>query len=169
VPLALYASPNAKAGERRDRADVVELTDIFPTFAALAQVLAPASLPGRDLFAGPPAEPRYGYAEFGDMLAVRSANHLLMARLWMHGGTALDPEITTRLVNRPPQGSTFALHDIVKDPMQTTDLVTTDTEAARLLYTAMVERRTGPGAPPEGALSAEQIEALRTAGALNYW
>ena len=169
VPLAVYGTESVHVASETN--EVTEGVDLFPTIARLANVMAPVGLAGADLldpatFRG---EPRYGYAEFGDMLAIRSRTHLLMARLWMHGGTALDPEITTRLMQRSRLGSTFALHDVSTDPMQHHDVVKADEATARTLYAALAQRRTGPGSPPDRGLTEAQVAALRASGALNYW
>ncbi len=168
VPLAIFGP--ASAGSPLVVPEVRELTDIAPTIAHLGRALPPAGLTGRDLFeTAPPTTERVAYAEFGDMLAGRSQRYLLMARLWMHGGTALDPEITRKLRDRPSPGSTFTLHDIVADPMQTTNLVSTDPKDAATMYDALLALRTGPAAPPQGGLTQDQVAKLRSSGALNYW
>lgn len=173
VPLVVYGPPAAWTGGGTPPlvvGDVRELVDIVPTLAHLARVMAPAGIAGRDLLeTGPPPVERVAYAEFGDMLAARSSRYLLLARLWMHGGTALDPEITRKLRDRPSPGSTFTLHDIVADPLQATNLVTDHVPEAAVLYDALLALRTGPGAPPAGGLTAEQVAKLRASGALNYW
>lgn len=148
--------------------DVVEVVDLFPTIARLARAMPPADVAGRDLF-GKPDPARVALAEFGDMLAVRSARHLLMARLWLHGGSALDPLIEARLVSKSDPNRSFTLHDVVADPMQESDLYTKDPERAAQLYAAMVALRQGPGAPPLGPFSAEAVQAMRASGANTYW
>lgn len=175
VPLAIYGPATALveasgAPSPLVVSDVRELVDVVPTVAHLGRVMAPAGITGRDLLElGPPAVERVAYAEFGDMLAARSSRYLLLARFWMHGGTALDPEITRKLRERPSPGSTFTLHDIAADPYQTTNLVGDRLKEAAGLYDALLALRTGPGAPPAGGLTQEQVAKLRSSGALNYW
>ena len=163
VPLHVYG-PSAPAALPA----VTPLVDLAPTIAHLAGVLPPAGLAGNDLFADPPADPAC-YAEFGDMLALRTERHLLVARLWMHGGTALDPQLTEKLRMRPDPGSSFTLHDVLADPLQVHDIVQSDTTVAGSTWRRMLEIRTGPGAPPNGGLSPDQVAALRKAGSIGYW
>lgn len=103
------------------------------------------------------------------MLALRTERHLLVARLWMHGGTALDPQLTEKLRMRPDPGSSFTLHDVLADPLQVHDIVQSDTTVAGSTWRRMLEIRTGPGAPPNGGLSPDQVAALRKAGSIGYW
>lgn len=166
VPMLLFSSSGASP---RTDDDVVELIDIAPTFARLAEVMPPAGLPGRDLLTAPPDPDRVCYAEFGDMIAVRSRSHLLMARLWMHGGTTLDPEITRRLLEAPAGATSFALHDIAADPLQERELLATEEATGKALYREMARIRQTSGATPEDALSPERIEALRKTGAQSYF
>jgi arylsulfatase A-like enzyme len=150
---------------------IVELVDLMPTVTKLAQAASPANLPGTDLLSQLDGNANDGdsYAEFGDMLSLRQGDHLMMARLWMHGGTSMDPEITRRLKAAPNPGSTFLLHQVVVDPMQMSELARQEPDIARQMYDRLVEVRLGPGAPPGGGLSNEQVQALRSSGALNYW
>ncbi len=167
VPMLLFSSSGAGPTQAVD--DVVELVDVFPTFARLANVMAPAGLVGTDLLVRAPAPGRLCYAEFGDMIAVRSRSHLLLARLWMHGGTTLDPEITERLVHAPAQKTSFALHDIAADPLQEKELLAGEAALGQALYQEMVRIRQTTAAPPETGLSREQVDALRKTGALSYF
>ncbi|GDX82854.1 hypothetical protein LBMAG42_46650 [Deltaproteobacteria bacterium] len=166
VPLAIYSS--ARSEPRRESA-VVELLDLAPTFCRLGNAMPPAGLYGRELLSTKPDPTRIAYAEFGDMIAARSASHLLLARLWKHGGSTLDPEITERLLTAPPSSSSFSLHNVETDPMQTTERLLTEPAEALRLYQHMVEVRQGAGAPPDRGLTTEQVKALRETGALNYF
>ena len=176
VPLVVFG-PKSGHPKLQPSADtlveptIVELVDLMPTVTTLAQAATPANLPGKDLLAQLDGNANDGdsYAEFGDMLSLRSGQHLMMARLWMHGGTSMDPEITRRLKAAPNPGSTFLLHEVVGDPMQVSELVEQEPDVARQMYERMIEVRVGPGAPPGGGLSNEQVQALRNSGALNYW
>ena len=64
--------------------------------------------------------------------------------------------------------STVTLHDIVADPLQATNLVTDRVSEAAALYDALLALRTGPGAPPAGTLTAEQVAKLLASGTLGY-
>jgi arylsulfatase A-like enzyme len=165
VPLSLYTSA---AGPTRVVGDVVELVDVLPTFARLAGVMPPAALAGHDLLGASDPE-RVGYAEFGDMIAVRSRTHLLLARLWMHGGTTLDPEISRRLIEAPEGRTSFALHDVASDPLQEHELLEEQAALAHTLYERMVALRQGPGAPPDRGFTEEQVQALRGSGSQSYF
>ena len=173
VPLRVFGPASAWTGGGEPPlviSDVHELVDLLPTFAHLGRVMPPADLAGKDLFLEDPnAGERGCYAEFGDMLAVRSRQYLLLARFWAHGGTALDPEMTRKLQERPNPGSTFLLHDVAADPMQEHNLVTERQDVAAAHYEQLLQLRTGPGSPPAGGLTREQVEALRASGALSYF
>ena len=166
VPLYAFSSSPSPT---RVVGDVVELVDILPTFVRLAGVMPPAALAGRDLLTAPPDPDRLGYAEFGDMIAVRSRTHLLLARLWMHGGTTLDPEISRRLIEAPEGRTSFALHDVADDPMQEHELLADQKALGHALYDRMVEIRQGPGAPPDRGFTDEQVAALRGSGTQSYF
>ena len=167
VPLVVYSS--AAVPEPRVEPAIVELLDLAPTIFRKANAMPPAGLSGHDLLLGTPDPNRIAYAEFGDMIAVRSASHLLLARLWKHGGSTLDPEITERLLGASSSSSSFSLHNVEQDPMQTAERMVLEPELAHQLYDRMVEVRQGAGAPPENGLTPEQVKALRATGALNYF
>ena len=151
---------------------VVELVDLVPTFAAWAGAVPPGGLPGTDLN-GEPGEP-FAYAEFGDMLAVRTGPHLLTFRCYVHNGTSLDPAIDGRLreLRLPHEFATF--HDVTSDPFQQRDLTVgeiadADLGAARKALKLMRTLRAGPGAVPPGAMTPEKLEAVRLSSAMGYW
>jgi len=166
VPLAVYASG---AGETRTVPEVVELLDLVPTLSRLGGAIPPANLVGVDLLANQHDPARVAYAEFGDMFAVHSATHLLLARVWQHGGTTLDPELTKRVLEAKPGITSFGLHDVEHDPFQQDDLLTTDAALGLELYQKLLAIRQGPGAPPPDALTPDRIEALRTSGTISYF
>ncbi len=166
VPLAVYASG---AGETLTVPEVVELLDLVPTLARLGGAIPPANLVGVDLLANKHDPARVAYAEFGDMFAVRSATHLLLARVWQHGGTTLDPELTKRVLEARPGITSFGLHEVEHDPFQQDDLLGAEAALGLDLYRKLLAIRQGPGAPPPDALTPERIEALRTSGTISYF
>lgn len=166
VPLAVYAPDS---GETRTVAEVVELLDLLPTLARLGGAIPPANLVGVDLLTSRHDPARVAYAEFGDMFAVRSATHLLLARVWQHGGTTLDPELTQRVLEARPGITSFGLHEVEHDPYQKADLLGTEAALGLDLYRKLLAIRQGPGAPSPDALTPERIEALRTSGTISYF
>lgn len=172
--------------------DPVELIDLMPTLAGLARAVHPAGLPGRDLLALPatPEPNRIIYAEYGDMMTVRSRRDMLIFRSQIHGSTSLDPEFTQRLIDARLAGSgplfpamtapgsgqpesanrEFFLYNIEDDPLQTREITAAATESPFLeLYTALVAFRTGPAALPPEWLDREHVQALRRRGVTHYW
>ena len=131
-------------------------------------MVAPAGLHGTDL-RSPVAGT--GYAEFGDMLAVRDGVHLLTFRCTQHNATSIDPGITQALLN--PQTATppdfFSLYDVASDPLQRTNLRQTDPERFRSMRKRMIELRTTVAAVPAEEMSPERLWELRMAPSDGYW
>ncbi len=175
VPLAVL--PPESIQESSVRSQVTELRSIAPTLLGLAGATLPAGATGHDLLAGLPreqAENATAYAAFGDMLSLRLGRYLLTFRCFLHGRTALDPELTERLrtsLEQPLQASmvNYRLNDIVRDPFQYTDL--TAREAARFLYMQklLAEHRLGAAAPPASAWDPQRLWKLRMSPADGYW
>lgn len=185
VPL-LVSGPDVPV---QDITDPVELIDLMPTLARVAGAVLPAGLPGRDLLALPTApEPaRAVYAEYGDMMAVRDRQRMLIYRTQTHGSTSIDPEFTTRLLAaRPPgvdlpdapppsnawgpTGSSFQMYDVADDVLQAHPLPLSPTEGPFVpLYHTLVDFRTGPAALPADWLDREHVQALRRAGVNHYF
>jgi len=164
VPLALFGP-----GKRNQVVETpVELIDLFPTLAALSKATPPAQLQGDNLLGDPDEDP-LAYSEFGDMLAIRQGKLLLTFRCFLHNGTSLDPELTSRFEKAPLQGEFFSLHDVVSDSMQQTNLQKSQPQQVEVLRNALLKQRKGPGAPPPDALGAEELKALRLTPALGYW
>ena len=157
--------------EGQERAHPVELLDITPTVLARAGAIPLVDAVGNDLLAeasSPPAQSA-AYSEFGDMLSVRLGSYFMMARMWMHGGTSLNPEITERLRNgRLPQAS-FTLHDVLSDPLQAQDLFETDPDTAEHLKAVLVGIREGRGAVNLDDLSADEMDILMRQRSNGYW
>jgi len=179
VPLALLAprGPLARARTQRVRT-TVELVDLLPTIANLAQVVPPAGLSGDDLLqvaaaevAGDGPRPGQAYAQFGDMRALRAGGDLLTYRANLHNGSTLDPLVARRLGNhwRANRGNAYSLHDVEEDYLQERDLV--DSESARVeeLWTRMVQLEQGPAAPPDRTFTDERLFQLRKASVNGYW
>lgn len=170
VPLAIDgAGPSPRAGT------IVQLVDVLPTLLVAAGATLPATHHGRDLLVDAAPDP-VAYAEYGDMVAMRGGDHLLMARCFEHGSSALSPRLTAMLaqdldrLRRPPGEGAIkplcatSLHDVVTDPLQTEDLLATGATTRELhLYERLVDTRTGPGAP---ALPDEAVGSQRRLG---YW
>ncbi len=169
VPLALVGPPDASPARVEDQ--VVELVDLLPTFLAKAGAVPPASIPGQDLLADPfVADPAAtAYAEFGDMLAVRSGTRMYSVRAFFYNRSALDPELTNFVIDYRPDPGKYWLNDLASDPFQERNLLQADPEGARRMNDLLVKIRTGPGAPPDGALDARRIWELRMAPADGYW
>jgi arylsulfatase A-like enzyme len=145
----------------------VQILDLMPTLVKLAGATPPAGLSGYDLLDEPPATAA-AYAEFGDMLALRTERHMVVARSWRHGGTSLDPALDERLSRTPPYRG-WTLHDLRADPTQRDDLSLGAPDLLEQLAVRLLAVRDGPGAVPGGGLSEEQVAALRASGALGYW
>jgi hypothetical protein len=65
--------------------------------------------------------------------------------------------------------SPFTLYNVESDPMQTQDLTRSEPDTVQRLHAQLTTLRTGPAAPPEEAMSQEQVQALRNSGATIYW
>ncbi|HJN72633.1 MAG TPA: hypothetical protein QGF58_01750 [Myxococcota bacterium] len=179
VPLLVFEpSPAASTSEVET---LVELVDIAPTIAALSGAAPPAG-PGVDLF-GPLEEPGRAYTEFGDMLVIREGADTLTFRCYRPTSTSLDPALTACLERtlaalatpasvdgrdgKDGQGSLY-LNDVDADPFQAVDLAETRPARVTELGTLLKAVRTGPGAPPGGALSEVTLEELKTESG-GYW
>lgn len=169
VPLALIGPPDAPPARVEDQ--VVELVDLLPTLLSLGGAVPPAGIPGQDLLATPfVADPHAtAYGEFGDMLTVRSGSRAWTVRAFFYNRSALDPELTNFVLDHRPEPGKHGLHDVVNDPFQERNLLEVDPEGARRMNDLLVKIRTGPGAPPVGALDARRIWELRMAPADGYW
>ncbi len=166
VPLALVG-PRSSA---HVVPDIVELVDLAPTLLTLAGAVVPAGWPGRDLLAsGTSALESTAYAEFGDMLSVRSGTRMWSVRAFFHNRSALDPELTNFILDYEPDERRYALHDLENDPFQQRNLLLDEPDEARRLHHLLVGLRTGPAAPPVGALDARRIWELRMAPSEGYW
>jgi hypothetical protein len=163
------ASSRAAPADVPPVADLVTLLDVAPTFVRLAAATPPAGLPGSDLLAAARDPARVAYAEFGDMFAVRSRTHLLLVRLFQHGGTTLDPDFTRRVQEAQPGRTSFGLHAVDTDPLQEHDVLTVEGRVGLELHHQLLAIRQGPGAPPREAMSPERIRALRESGAFTYF
>ncbi|MDP2313359.1 MAG: hypothetical protein Q8P41_10670 [Pseudomonadota bacterium] len=172
VPLLVYAPPAVAGGMHpAESGRVVELLDLFPTLAGLAGAVAPARLPGADLFAGPVAGTgdEYAYAEFGDTLLYREGTYELLFRGYLHHGTVLDPQLDERLRD-PASQKYFTVHEVMRDPWQKENLVFSQAGKFQELRAAMTGVRTGPGAPPAGTWDDPQrLWEIRMARSHGYW
>jgi arylsulfatase A-like enzyme len=169
VPLAIWGPA---AGLRtRSEPQLVELVDLLPTFLRLAGAVLPSGLPGQDLLADDFAtDPdAIAYAEFGDMLALRQGQRFWSLRAFFFNRSSLDPELTNFILDFQPNERQYALHDLSTDPLQERNLLALEPALARALHARLVSVRTGPGAPPRGALDARKIWALRMSPADGYW
>jgi len=175
VPLLIFGPDSAAV--TRVLEQPVELVDVLPTVLSRAGIEPPVGLPGEDLWLleGPGDPSSTAYIEFGDSLAVRRGDHLLTFRYHLHNATALDPTLTLALTDLAPlrrdRGTPryYRLHDVVADPLQTTNLLDERMDVAEDLHRALVEVRTGPAAPPGGTLGEDQVEALRAFREGGYW
>lgn len=169
VPLLLWDSRSPSSGEVPVSRDPVELVDLFPTLANLAGAVPPAGLAGQDLLSSPPDGEAVAYSEFGDMLAVRKGPWLLTFRALLHYGSALDPELTTRLERAIENPDLVTLYDVTTDPLQMTNLTRKEPTVVRDLWTHMVRIRTTTGAPPPELLTPERLWDLRMTSTEGYW
>ncbi len=170
VPL-LLAGPATPSGGR-EVTQVVELADLFPTFAGLAGALPPSDLHGEDLLAvdGAGDDKAWAYAELGDMLAVRRGDHVLLFRTFLHDRPSLDPELDKMLMEAiPGKVPYFTMHDVLRDPGQHQDLCRTQHDELDRLRILMGAIRRGPGAVPPGVLDAEKVWDLRMSRTQSYW
>jgi len=147
---------------------VVELVDVFPTFAKLAGAVTPAGVPGLDLF-GRPDGP--AYAEFGDMLWLRVDDYSLTFRCTQHNATSIDPGITNVLTD--PKSSLpnafYSMYNVEKDPMQNVNIRASQPIRFEQLRTALIQMRTGVAAVPNDTITPERLWALRMAPSDGYW
>jgi arylsulfatase A-like enzyme len=170
VPLLIFEM-DSTATEGQERTHPVELLDITPTVLARAGAIPLVDAAGDDLVAealSPPADSS-AYSEFGDMLSVRVGSHFLMARMWMHGGTSLNPEITDRLREGHLPQASFTLHDVLLDPLQAQDLLETDPDSAERLKAVLLKIREGAGAVNLGDFSEDEVDLLIRQRTDGYW
>ncbi len=177
VPLAILGSSSSGvSGVSRKTDRVVELADIFPTITAMVGATPPSGTHGHDLMH--PAEHALptgtAYAEFGDMLALRMQDYLLLFRGFLHGRSSLDPELTERLaelVTSPPglARARYHLYDVVRDPFQQRDLAAQQALKASYLLQRLMEYRRGLAAPAGQAMDPQRLWDLRLSPTEGYW
>jgi arylsulfatase A-like enzyme len=168
VPLVLYST--AALEGPAVRSVPVELLDVFPTLAAAAGAVPPTGLPGRDLRAPTEedAATAYAYAEFGDMLALRSGPYFLMYRCLLHYGTSLDPEVTRRLVDNARNAPRrMGLYQVTTDPFQ--ERPERDPDLHRTLHQRMIGIRLGEASVPAEAMTPQRLYEIRMARSNGYW
>lgn len=166
VPLARFDG----SGRPREDARVVELVDLLPTLAGLAGATAPAEAQGHDLLSDVADPEPWAYAEFGDMLSLRSGEDLLTFRFFLHNASSLDPRLTEGLAGWTTADlPLMGLHNIPRDPLQEKDLAPSAVPRVQALHQQLLTVRTGPGAPPPEQMSPERLEALRLSPASGYW
>jgi hypothetical protein len=164
VPMWVYGPSATRIGAAR----ILQGLDILPTLADWAGAVVPAGAAGRPISSGSGDE---AYAEFGDMIALRSGAHLLVFRCSLHNSTALDPAITEQLrapISSVPRGH-YALYDVTEDPLQARNLRLAQPETVARLRARMLEIRTGAAAPPAGTLTPQRLWDLRMAPSEGYW
>ena len=167
VPLAVIG-PEAVEGV--DAAARVQGIDILPTLAALAGAVVPAGVTGKTLLAERSAS-HDAYAEFGDMIALRRGDHLLVFRCSLHNSTALDPTVTEQLLaplETVPLGH-YALYNLAEDPLQMKNLRRQHPDVVASMRQGMVAIRTGAAAVPAGTITPQRLWALRMASSDGYW
>jgi hypothetical protein len=170
VPLLIFAPGG---GETREIDWPVELVDLFPALARLGGAVPPSALSGQDLLgqiaAGAP-EDAWGYSEFGDMLSLRSGDYFLVFRNYLHGGSSLDPALTENLQQEPRQGDdNYRLYKVTTDPMQAHTVAHLKPRTVRELRDQLLQIRTGEGAPPDGSMTREGLQALKDSRKMGYW
>lgn len=166
VPLTLFDGSDSAAVEQESP---VELIDIMPTFQSLAGAVPPARAAGRDLLVAESQRP-IAYAEYGDMLALRTGPNLGVFRAEHHGTSSLSPDLTRALAGAPGQRpSTWEVWDVTQDPLQesATSLVQAG-EATRMKDT-LREIRQSTAQPPPEILTPERVELLNRIHAEGYW
>lgn len=170
VPLLVYA-PAGGAGRGGETRRIVELLDLVPTLTRLGGAVAPARLPGADLFAGPVAGTgdEYAYGEFGDTLLFRKGPYEVLFRAYLHHGTVLDPQLDERLADGTNH-KYFTVHDVTRDPWQRDNLVFTRSDLFHTLREGLTRVRSGPAAPPAGTWDDPQrLWEIRMARSHGYW
>ncbi len=170
VPLLLSGPGVPAQGATVEQ--IVELADLFPTFATLAGATPPASLHGEDLLAiqAPGDERAWAYAELGDMLTVRQGELMLVFRTFLHDRPSLDPELDKLLrESRPSQVPFYTMHDVVADPGQHRDLRRERPQDLERMRALMQAVRSGPGAVSTEAMDAERVWDMRMSRTQSYW
>ena len=169
VPLAIYGPEPAV--ETRSVDTVVELRDLMPTLLHLAGAAPPAGAPEVDLLDPNLSADLRAYAEFGDMLALRQGEHLLVLRCFIHHATSLDPKVTD-CARELPTGrskSELNLYKVTEDPDQLRPIRGGRSDRKRRMSEEIWRLRSGPGATPPDALDAERVWALRMSPSQGYW
>jgi arylsulfatase A-like enzyme len=165
VPLARFGGRGRHEDER-----VVELIDVLPTLSTLAGAQVPAGAQGHNLLSAAPDPSPWAYAEFGDMLALRSGDDLLTFRYFLHNASSLDPRLTTGLLDwEQSDEQMMSLHTITTDHLQAQDRVAEVPDRLQELYMTLRDVRTGPGAAPPDEMTAERLRALQMSPAQGYW
>jgi arylsulfatase A-like enzyme len=170
VPLLLAGPGVPTDGAVQEQ--VVELSDLFPTFATLAGATPPAELHGEDLLAiASPGDPKaWAYAELGDMLTVRQGDLMLVFRTFLHDRPSLDPELDKLLrESKPSQVPYYTMHDVVADPGQHQDLCRERPEDLGQMRALMQAIRSGPGAVAPDSMDAQKVWDLRMSRTQSYW
>lgn len=170
VPLSFLSAESSSpdAPDTRKDARPTELVDIFPTIMAMAGAMPPSRLAGSDLFAANRYRPLTAYCEYGDMLALREDDNLLIFRSLRHGMSALDPALTEALAETSAKGEFLTLHRVSKDPFQNVDLVAQDQSTTKRLLEGLLARRKD-ATKGENTLSPDQIWNLRMSPDQGYW
>jgi arylsulfatase A-like enzyme len=166
VPLLVYGpEPGSRVSS-----EPVEGIDILATMASLAGAVTPAGASGTNLL-NPAGRSGEAYAEFGDMIALRKGQYLLVFRCSLHNSTSLDPTITEQLqapLESVPMGH-YALYDVRVDPMQTKNLRRQAPEQVASMRKRMLAIRTGAAGVPAGTITPQRLWALRMAPSEGYW
>jgi hypothetical protein len=154
VPLVLFAPGGGRA---RAIDTPTELVELYPTFLALAGAAPSSGRPGEDLLAPVAGSGQTAYVEFGDMLALRSGNHLLTFRAYVQDRASLDPEITDRMLFESIDGEKYSLSEVATDPLQLRNQVHGQWATTLQLRQQVLGIRQGIGASPAGdSRSAEE-------------
>ncbi len=178
VSLAIWDSRSDPRGGEPKGEGIVELTDVLPTLLARVGAVAPAGAVGRDLLSAVPDPTPWSYADFGDMISLRSGDYRLTLRSYAHDASSLDPALTAA-AREGPRGRQWTLHDVAADPMQAHNLLSAPAAnapipadarvAAHAAHAILVAVRTGVGAPPAASLTPERLWQLRLAPGQGYW
>ena len=166
VPLVLFAPGGGRA---QIVTTPTELVDLYPTFLALAGAAPSSGLPGEDVLAPVAGSDQTAFVEFGDMLALRSGNHLLTFRAYVPDRSSLDPEITDRMLFESIDGEKYSLSEVATDPLQLRNQVHGQWATTLQLRQQVIGIRQGIGAPPAGTLDSGRVRELRLNAREGYW